>query len=533
MVIERIIIKNYKSFKDFDLSFTNNCNVIVGNNEAGKSTLLEAINLVLTGQLNGRSISYELSPFLFNKSVVDDYIEKLRTKEKVKPPEILIELYLQDSPEFARFKGNNNSNRENKVGLFIQIQFNPEYTDEYEIYISNPDVIKTVPTEYFEVKWYSFAHNKITCRSLPIKTTLVDTTSVRLNNGTDYYIQKAIDDILNKKERAELSLFYRRLKESFSEDPSIKTLNDRLRANKNIFSHKDLTVSIDISQKTNWDSSLTSYLDDIPFTYIGKGDQNVLKMILALERKKAKESNVILIEEPENHLSFSTMHMLISMISEKCSDKQLIIVTHNTFVLNKIGLEKLILLSVEKKWTTLKDLLETTYEYFRKLPGYDTLRLVVARKCILVEGPSDELFIQKAYMQKHNKLPIENGIDIISVRGLSFKRFLDIAKALGNSVTVVTDNDGDVTKVSKKFEDYNNIPNIKICFDGDETAPTLEPQIVKYNSLDLLNRVLKTAHSSVDELSKYMVANKTDCALRLFDASEPIIIPNYIQDAIE
>lgn len=533
MLIERIIIKNYKSFQDFEMEFTNACNIVVGDNESGKSTLLEAINLALTSQLNGRNVSSELSPFLFNKEVVNKYIDKLKNKENVEPPKILIELYLKDSPELANLRGNNNSKREDAIGLFLLIQFNEEYLDEYKSYIENPAEIKTIPTEYFEIKWYSFDHNQITSRSLPIKTTLIDTTSVRLHNGTDYYIQKTIDDILEKKERAGLSLLYRNLKESFSQEDSIKAINARLKANKNIISHKNLTISIDISHKTNWDANLTSYLDDIPFSYIGKGDQNVLKMVLALERKKAKESDVILIEEPENHLSFSTMHMLIKMISEKCSDKQLIMTTHNAFILNKLGIEKLILLGDNKEILILRDLPKDTQSYFKKLPGYDTLRLVLARKSILVEGPSDELFIQKAYLQKHGKLPIENKIDVISVRGLSFKRFLDIAKILKKEVVVVSDNDGNPNQITNKYKEYENLPNVKICFDNDANAPTLEPQIVKYNDLKLLNKIFHTDYVEKHELSKYMESEKTECALKLFETEETIIIPEYIEHAIE
>ena len=533
MLIKRIIIKNYKSFKDFNLEFTDDCNIIVGDNEAGKSTLLEAINLALTFQLNGRNIAYELSPFLFNKDIVSDYIEKLRKKEKIEPPKILIELYLKDDPELAIFRGTNNSRRENVPGLFILVQFNQEYSEEYKTYIEKPEEIKTVPTEYFEVKWYAFDHNQITSRSLPIKTTLIDTTSVRLHNGTDYYIQKTIDDILDNKERAGLSILYRNLKESFAEEDSIKSLNKRLKANKNIISHKDLTISLDISHKTNWDTNLTSYLNEIPFSYIGKGEQNVLKMVLALERKKAKESDVILIEEPENHLSFSTMHMLIQMINEKCSDKQLIMATHSAFVSNKLGIEKLILLGDNKEIMTLKELPKDTQAYFRKLPGYDTLRLVLAKKTILVEGPSDELFVQKAYLQKHNKLPIQDKIDVISVRGLSFKRFLDIAKIIKKEVAVITDNDGDIKQLKEKYKDYLNLPNVKICYDEDEQTPTLEPQIVKCNDLHSLNKVLGTNYADKDDLSQFMQKEKTECALKLFDTEEKLIIPDYVNHAIE
>jgi len=532
MVIERIIIKNYKSFKDFELEFTNDCNIIVGDNEAGKSTLLEAINLSLTGQLYGRNISYELSPFLFNKETVSDYVASLKRKEKVEPPKILIELYLKDSPELVTLRGNNNSKRENAIGLFILIQFNEEYADEYRNYIEKPDEIKTVPTEYFETKWYSFDHNQITSRSLPIKTTLIDTTSVRLNNGTDYYIQKTIDDILEKKERAGLSLLYRKLKETFAQEESIKALNTRLKANKNFISHRDLTVSVDISHKTNWDANLTSYLDDIPFSYIGKGDQNVLKMVLALERKKAKESDVILIEEPENHLSFSTMHMLIKMISERCAEKQVIMATHSAFVLNKLGMEKLILLGDRKQITTFKKLPKSTEDYFKKLPGYDTLRVILSKKTILVEGASEELFVQKVYLKKHGKLPIEDKVDIISVRGLSFKRFLDIAKETEKDIVVITDNDGDPDKVTAKYKEYD-LPHIKICFDMDKTAPTLESQIAKCNELEVLNKILETEYGNKEELINYMKSEKTECALRFFETQENFTVPAYIENAIE
>ena len=78
MRIKKVKIKNYKLFQDFTMSFNDDLNIIVGDNEAGKSTLLEAIGLALTAQIAGRSIQYELSPFLFNMGVVKKYIDGLQ-----------------------------------------------------------------------------------------------------------------------------------------------------------------------------------------------------------------------------------------------------------------------------------------------------------------------------------------------------------------------------------------------------------------------------------------------------------------------
>ena len=158
---------------------------------------------------------------------------------------------------------------------------------------------------------------------------------------------------------------------------------------------KKLAISIDTSQKSNWENSLIPHLDELPFQFIGKGEQSALKIMLALERQ-AKESNVILIEEPENHLSFTSMSVLIKKIREKCAGKQIVIVTHSAYVLNKLGIEKVIFLH-DTKHSSLNKLPADTQNYFKKLSGYDTLRLILAKKAILVEGPSDELIVQKAF----------------------------------------------------------------------------------------------------------------------------------------
>lgn len=56
--------------------------------------------------------------------------------------------------------------------------------------------------------------------------------------------------------------------------------------------------------------------------------------------------------------------------------------------------------------------------------------MILCKKAILVEGDSDELVIQKAYMLQHNgRLPIHDQVDVISV-GTSFLRFLEIAAKL-------------------------------------------------------------------------------------------------------
>ena len=98
----KVHIKNYRAFKDFDLEFSPGINIIVGNNDAGKSTLLEAINLALTARLHGGPISSELSPYLFNQETTQQYVRDLREGKRPSAPEIVIELYLDHPASSCR-----------------------------------------------------------------------------------------------------------------------------------------------------------------------------------------------------------------------------------------------------------------------------------------------------------------------------------------------------------------------------------------------------------------------------------------------
>jgi len=533
-MIKKLFIENYRIFKSFELELNDDLSILVGDNEVGKSTILEAINLALTRKLNGRPIDQELTPHLFNQTRVAEYLASLKTRIPQEPPPIRIELYLDDRPELQFLRGSMNSKREDCPGVKLEIQFDDDYNDEYQALLEKRDELKLVPAEYYRVYWYSFANNPVTQRSLPLRLSYIDATTIRLQSGTDYYLHDIIHTNLDPRERVALSVSYRNLKERFANEPAITGINKKLNIRQGAITDKNLSISIDISQKSNWETNLIPHLNELPFQLVGKGEQNALKVMLALERN-ADESQLILIEEPENHLSFTSMNLLVSKIREKCGGKQVIITTHSAYVLNKLGLEHLVLLANldHPSTTSLSKLSADTHDYFKKLSGYDTLRLVLAKKAILVEGPSDELIVQKAFLCQHGALPIAKGVDVMNVRGLSFLRFLEIADLLHKDVVVVTDNDGDYDEnISKKYSDYQESETIRVCASTNNTLKTLESHLVACNDLTRLNNILGTRYAIVSELEQYMIARKTECALKLFETQESLSFPQYIQDAI-
>ncbi len=271
------------------------------------------------------------------------------------------------------------------------------------------------------------------------------------------------------------------------------------------------------------------HLNNIPLSLVGKGEQNSVKIKLAIEASSNTE--IVLIEEPENHLTHANLGKLTSHLAEKCKNKQVVITTHSSFVMNKLGIESVIMFD-GKKGVSLRSLPESTHSFFKRLPGHDTLRMVLAEKTILVEGPSDELIVQKAYLQHYKRLPLQLGHEVISV-GTSFKRFLDIAMLLNLNVTVVADNDGMAAQKLKSFEGYAKNSGIKICIDSDDELRTLEPHLIRSNGVTVINRLLLKSFTSEEQLVNYMTTHKTEVALKIFDSDEEIVIPKYIQNALQ
>lgn len=545
MHIKKIIIENFKCFEGKFTLVLNKClNILVGDNEAGKSTILEAIHLALSGWIYGRYLGTELTQALFNNKVINKYLDSLKTDSPFLPPYIMIELFfdIDDDSVKAFFEGNGNSLKEKECGIQFKIAFNETYQKEYNFLVNGEDKPGSLPIEYYDFFWSSFARNdRLTPRTIPFKSALIDSSNNRYQSGSDVYISRIIRDLLTDEHIVNVSQAHRKLKDSFAEHKAIKAINEELKQKQ--ISDKKVELSVDVSTRTAWETSLTTYLDDIPFNYSGRGEQCLVKTKLALSHKKSQQANILLLEEPENHLSHSKLNKLIKYIKDEHNEKQIIVSTHSSFVANKLGLGSLILLNYDKSSckrseVRITDLDNSTKEYFEKLSGYDTLRLILCRKAILVEGPSDDLIVQKAFLKNKGKLPIEDEVDVISV-GTSFLRFLIIAEKIKKPVVVVTDNDKDFdNKVTKKYQQYENSPTIKICADQRNDLNTLEPQIVDANKdqLDVFRGVLginELNYADQNAVSIYMQDNKTDCALKIFDTSEDVKFPQYILEAIE
>jgi putative ATP-dependent endonuclease of the OLD family len=110
--IGRLVLRNFKRFKTLELEFDPELNILVGGNEAGKSSVLQALDIALSASRSKvEALGLET---LFNAECIAEF---LNGKRKITDlPEVLIELYLEGIGDRHELDGRNNSKSADHLG---------------------------------------------------------------------------------------------------------------------------------------------------------------------------------------------------------------------------------------------------------------------------------------------------------------------------------------------------------------------------------------------------------------------------------
>lgn len=529
-MITRIHIRGYRIYKDFNLLPNPKMNILVGGNDAGKSTLMEAVSLALNGRIGGRSVLEELNPHWFNTELVQEFVAQRNAGKKPALPEILIELYLRDDDELQVLCGAVNTAVPTHAcpGVFLRIYPNEEYQDMLDDWLKAPNAL--LPVEYYTCEWRSFADRELTKRPRVLSVATIDSRTVKSSAGVDYHLRQILSDHLETTEKAEISLGFRTVKASMTEG-ALATVNTRFSTLGASLLAEPMALAMDQTSRTSWESVITPHVDNVPFSMAGQGQQAAIKISLAMKRHSAKVK-IVMIEEPENHLSHTSLSTLLDRVEKLASDdQQLFVSTHSTYVLNRLGLNSLHLLN-RNHASKITALDPGTVRYFQRLPGYDTLRLVLAKKVVLVEGPSDEIIFERVFNDAHRLKPMAAGVDVISMRGLALARCLELCAAVDKPVAVMRDNDGIKpaelrVPVAKWLDGKKRELFIGEVSDGR----TLEPQLITANGEPHLRDVLGITPKA--DLVTWMTREKTGGALLIAESPKALTAPNYMKEAAE
>lgn len=291
------------------------------------------------------------------------------------------------------------------------------------------------------------------------------------------------------------------------------------------------------SKKVVLETVLSIYEDSIALENRGSGMESLIKMQIALDR--ANGLDVILMEEPENHLSFSTLRKMLQQISDQQENSQIIVATHNNMIASRLNLNNVQWIT-EDGVKSLAGVDSEVAEFFVRADDNAFLQLLLSKRVFLVEGATEFLLLPMFYQQITGHTIEEDGISVISCNGISYKRYLEIAQKTDKRIAVVTDNDEKEDRI-KKAASFNRDNNLQHIFMGATVEEwTWEACIYKENKnildgiVDVQARAEYKFRGNVYEpvLGK-MLNHKVNVAYKMLTSSKTFVVPQYIKDAIE
>ncbi len=270
--------------------------------------------------------------------------------------------------------------------------------------------------------------------------------------------------------RGDLENLFEQIKAKFHEVPEFKKFVDDLRAETqdlvSTMPHR-LDVDFEAYNPVNFFHGLRLNAAERgqPRTLeeMGTGEQQVLALAFAHAYARAFHSGLVLVvEEPEAHLHPLAQQWLARRLRERCRDGlQMVITTHSPAFVDIEGLEGLVLVYKEAGRTRVrqlqcKDLVDTcvalgvppnritdqnVLPFYAAQATQPLLSGLFARVVVLVEGPTEALALP-VYFRKCGLDVEREGVAVLPVGGKgNLGRWYRFYRAYGFRVHVVLDND--------------------------------------------------------------------------------------------
>ena len=485
MFISKIHIIGYRNFKDKTVEFHEGINVIIGPNNAGKSNLLRALDLVLN-----TDTSKKLTLFDFCRNCT---INELKTAA----PKVRIEVFFSESSEessdseelamvaLCLTKLEHPYEAQITFDFFLPQEEETEYLQSVSE-VSEPDKVWNIIRDEYLRRYVSrmWAGDPINQARLdggtvdkidfeflgPIRDVERDLFSGKsplLREVLNFFIDYEIKfDTTKSKDVQNSELKDRHLEFTNCVEPSLTKINERLiKGKEQILDYAKQTGASDFHGAVPDFSGTLSEPDflaalqlmikhetgmDVAATHNGLGYNNLIYMSLLLAkmqanadegyyRQNAKVFSVLAIEEPEAHLHLSLQYKFLKfLINEQVNKKkvrQLFVTTHSTEITSAVSLDELICLYNDMNG-------EVSVAYPGKLFGdnsddkeskqyvqrfLDAIKsdMLFADKVCFVEGKAEELLVPvfAEYMDKS----LEDGhVAVISTGGRYFTHFLKL-----------------------------------------------------------------------------------------------------------
>ena len=416
MIIRKITIDNFRSFEHTEISCSEN-NVLVGENNTGKTNLLEAINLVLNPD-----ISYQ-------KELISelDFFQQKYQQEDGTIIEIKIELVIgnlsEDEQHYFReraggwecwrLKERKLLDISDDVSCFddpdnekvFRVAFSARYNEEsdefeWETYYpklneedsSNSSLTKTDKKKigFFFIRTYRNIDQVLSFNANSALKKILKQRNINLSSQEKQMLE-GVKDIGNQ----------------LATNNEFKNLIDEIvtEVENFIILEKDAKEKIKFELLTLTRSSILTNLK--PFIHVDESDQaypvfrqgggtrNTLIFLLLMKLAEQQDNCILAFEEPEASLHPHLQRALIQHAKEKSN--QCFISTHSPYVTQPFELGYIYIVKKrDKKTQVFKPKWdEGEKKYIERFYKQEVMEALFGRAILLVEGPTDEGFFQE------------------------------------------------------------------------------------------------------------------------------------------
>ncbi|EMF0513305.1 AAA family ATPase, partial [Enterococcus hirae] len=537
----------------------------VGNNNSGKSNILRAVTLPFLSNdigYNGKNLTwsdinnqakkiYYEYIFANHKSIIDGSVN-LEEFTRVLP-KVIVEVTLRPKNNLELYFVKDLScdiNESDEIRYGIRYEFFPKSINDVlkrikEIFISQGiettetnkidiSIIESIKMNLLPIDLYTHSikvPNKDT--SIPydvlklFKYTSLIAERDDFSQSTERIGSKSLVKLLHMKldtdskitVEKEYTKFFEKLK-SLSEMENIINWqeNSEIEYAKNFF--EKISILPNMPNMNSLLSSVKLGYSNEHLSSQGLGHRNLILLLVLLnsfiEKKEDTAFSVVTLEEPEAHLCVNNKKLMSSYMNAfatKDNSVQLLYSTHSTEFINKLHFDSVIIVNDGCAFSLSTELSSECKDYLTKNPNLDLYKLFFSRRCILVEGLTEELFI-RSYINSQQYL---SDIEVISFHK-GFKDIMDIWVKLNydssNRLGIVRDFDNQ-PKAQNEHEEYNQYNNICVTTTSEYT---LEPEIVNTGqNFELLSDYFKRNFN-------WEVADKTELSKKWTDSKSSIML---------
>lgn len=477
MKIRKLTVNGFRCLLNFELHFEDDLTVIVGENDAGKTSLVDCLKVVTQGKkvelddfnhnLNSIEISVEIENFVFtnvyrkNEEIIEgsrltarpstQFIEKTKAWLENENLDINTLEASEEIKRLARMFGiavRANSNIANlRASLLSKISADND-NSEIEGVVFPPFNNIQLDGRHFENISGFFKEVFLKQKQGEIwQETISDGQTIEsfVRSRIDNYSNQIEQDIATGGVLERMQLFLKDLTEVKIEP---------------IYQTKDLNIEAKVKFIENG--------QEVSIDKKGDGTKRRITMAL-LEYKKEQSlldndsSTIYLLDEPDTHLHVKAqMELLETIRNFSRNGSQVILTTHSPFIINSVPPKQLRLLENIGNASKIKFLRDKPKESEKVLRavGVENIYLFFSRHLILVEGETEEQFLPAYFLRKFGETPLSSLIKIINCKGITnipgFARaILEIHNP--QNIHVLYDNDA-----SSELKDLINNLNIPV-----------------------------------------------------------------------